>query len=653
MLRKELKVPAENLRRVCNPGDLNFKDTSELLPIKGFIGQDRAVEALIFGCEIDSRDHNIYATGHTGAGRRSVLREFLEEFAQKQALSGKINLKDICYVLNFEDPSKPKVLLFNKGEGREFKKLVENIPKVLTEGTGKVGKRHIGILFRNYCKMYFRYPEAVKFFKQLKDYAAEYEIVDNDLAFAVNLLVDNSSKTLPVIFESDPSFVNLFGKIDKYFSEGVCLTHHMNIRPGSLALANGGFIVLYLEDMQDPSVWRKLEKTLRTGILKIEEPYGQLELVSVSLDPEEIPINLKVIAVGDDDLYDFLVKYDPDFLANFKVKVELDDEMPLTPENCESYVRFIASCSKIPFDYSAFAKIIEHGSRLAGSQIKLSTIFDKIKDLIVESCYWAEKDGSDKVRDSHVKKAIEARRLRLNVLEEKKHESIARGMRLIDTKGEKIGQINALVVYSAGDYSFGAPSKITARTFAGKSGLISIQREVKISGQIHDTGVFDLMGYLGGKYGQNTPLAFSASLCFEQCYSAIDGDSASAAELICIISSLSEIPIAQSLAITGSINQFGQIQPVGGINEKIEGFFNVCKKRGLDKTHGVIIPHQNVEDLMLREDIVEAVRVGDFTVYAIKDIDDGLEILMEKHAIDIHSKVEGRLKKMQKAPDKS
>ena len=353
-------------------------------------------------------------------------------------------------------------------------------------------------------------------------------------------------------------------------------------------------------------------------------------------------------------LYSLLAQYDPDFLAVFKVKAEFDSEMSLTRDNEESYAGFISACCQknnlLPFDPTGAAKILEYGARLADSQAKLSTEFDGVEDLIIESSYWAAKGESPSVKSEHVRKALEAKILRLNLAEEKNRQFVKDGMLLVDIEGQKVGQINGLAVYDCGDYRFGAPHRITARTFAGNKGLVSIQRETKMSGSIHGAGILTLSGYFSEKYGKYRPISFSGSISFEQCYSGIEGDSASAAELVCLVSSLSGVPIGQNWAITGSVSQNGEIQPIGGVNEKIEGFFDVCRERGLTGEQGVIVPCQNIQNLMLREDVVEACSQGRFRVCAVKTVDEAIEILMNESANAVDKKVKERLQKIFQEP---
>jgi ATP-dependent Lon protease len=350
-----------------------------------------------------------------------------------------------------------------------------------------------------------------------------------------------------------------------------------------------------------------------------------------ALKPEPIECNTKVIMIGDSYLYHLLYNYDDDFKKIFKVKADFDSVMTKDEERVRQYAAFIRKiCDEEklrPFDRTGVAAVIEYGVRLTGRQKKLSTRFHLIADLLREANYWAGKEGSDRVREEHVDKALERKIYRVNLIEEKIQEMIQDGTIMIDSDGTVVGQINGLSVYDLGDYAFGKPSRITVKTSMGKGGIINIEREAEMSGPIHNKGVYILAGYLRGKYAQDKPITMTASICFEQSYSGVDGDSASSTEVYALLSSLSGIPLRQDIAVTGSVNQKGEIQPIGGVNEKIEGFFDVCKAKGLTGKQGVMIPHLNVDDLMLRKEVVEAVKEGKFHIYPVKTIDEGIEIL--------------------------
>lgn len=478
--------------------------------------------------------------------------------------------------------------------------------------------------------------QNINLFKGPKKDAPEKERMMEDpfLPYRVNLLIDNSEqKGAPVVIETNPNYVNLFGAIEATMNRmGILQTDFTKIKAGSLLKANGGYLVINaLDALIEPGVWTALKRTLKYKKLEIQN-YPPIYLVSTSrLKPEPIEINVKVILIGDNYIYSLLYLLDEDFKKIFKIKAEFDSEMLKTDKTILEYTSFIKKITEedhlLPFDKSGIAAVIEYGTRLAGRQKKISTRFHIISDVIREASYWASEEGQQVVRRQHVEKAIEERFERLSLVEDKIQEMIEEGVLLIDTEGAVIGQVNGLSVYFLGDVSFGKPTRITARTSVGRAGVINIEREADLSGRTHNKGVLILAGYLRGKYAQDKPFALSASLAFEQSYSGIDGDSASSSEVYAILSSLAKLPLRQDIAVTGSLNQHGEIQPIGGVNEKIEGFFDVCKARGLTGTQGVIIPHQNIQNLMLRKDVVEAVRAGKFHIYPIKTVDEGIEIL--------------------------
>jgi lon-related putative ATP-dependent protease len=458
--------------------------------------------------------------------------------------------------------------------------------------------------------------------------------------YKVNVFIDNSlTEGVPVIFETQPTYPNLFGSIEKEARFGALFTDFTMIRPGSLAKANGGYIVLEVLDMfKFPFVWDSLKKALENQELRIEDLYQQFGYSStVGLRPEPIKLDVKVIIAGNSSLYQMLYAYDEDFRKLFKVKADFDSVVDRNEGTLSQYSCFIKSiCDKDglnPFDRSGLETVIEYSSRLSGDQNKLSVQLGSITKILKEADYWAKLDGGDgTTKRKHVEKAIEEKIYRSNMVEEKIQELIAKGVLLVDTEGMVTGQINGLAVYNMGDYAFGKPSRITCETFMGTEGVVNIERKSRMSGNIHDKGVLILSGYIGAQYAQNKPLSLSASIGFEQSYETIDGDSASAAELIVLLSSLSGNPVKQSLAITGSVNQKGQIQPIGGVNEKVEGFYDVCKAKGMTGEQGVVIPYQNVKNLMLKKEVVEAVKSGKFHIYPVESIDQAIEIMTGKQA---------------------
>lgn len=452
--------------------------------------------------------------------------------------------------------------------------------------------------------------------------------------YEVNVIVDNSKLSgAPVVMEMNPTYNNIFGRIEKETQFGGLVTDFSMIRGGSLHEANGGFFVVKIEDLlKNPFSWESLKRVIKSGELEIEEPGEKLGFVATkSLRPEPVKLDVKIILIGPPLFYHLLYNLDTDFRELFKVRADFDVTMYRTKENIQSYSTFINSfCQKENLkhlDKSALAKVVEYGSRLADDQQKLSTRFSEIADVVREACFYAENGENDYVKAEHINKAIEAKIYRSNLLEEKLQEAIERDFLFIDTEGEKVGQVNGLSVMQVGDYSFGKPTRITCSLGLGRGGIIDIEREARLGGRIHTKGVMILGGYLSSAYARDIPITLSARLVFEQSYSEIEGDSASSAELYALLSSLSELPIKQNLAVTGSVNQKGEIQAIGGVNEKIEGFFELCRSRGLTGDQGVIIPKSNEQNLMLNESVIEAVRQGKFHIYAVNTVEEGIELL--------------------------
>jgi len=452
--------------------------------------------------------------------------------------------------------------------------------------------------------------------------------------YEVNVIVDNSDlEGAPVVVELNPTYQNLFGRIEKEAQFGVLSTDFTMIRGGSLHKANGGYLVLPVEELlRNVFSWDGLKRALKSKCIIIEEAGERLGFITTKgLRPTPIPLNTKVVLIGNPSLYQMLYMMDIDFKELFKVKADFDNTMDRTEENMRKYASFICTfCRKEKLKHlnaSAVAKVIEYGSRLSGDREKLSTKFAEVADIIREANFYTAQENSSYVTASHVKKAIEEKIYRSNLIQEKIQELIQRDVLLIDTEGEIAGQLNGLSVLSLGDFAFGRPSRVTASIGLGREGVIDIEREAKLGGRIHTKGVMILSGYLTGKYAQDKPLSLSARLVFEQSYSGVEGDSASSTELYAILSALSGLPIKQGIAVTGSVNQKGEVQAIGGVNEKVEGFFEVCKAHGFTGQQGVIIPESNVQNLMLKEEVVDAVKEGKFHLYPVKTIDEGIEIL--------------------------
>ena len=474
----------------------------------------------------------------------------------------------------------------------------------------------------------------IDLFKGQKKEPDEKERLDPFFIYRANLLIDNSEqKGAPVIMETNPNYVNLFGSIELAASRfGVVQTDFTKIKAGSFLKANGGHLVINaLDALVEPGVWQMLKRTMRNQKLEIQN-FASLFMISTTrLKPEPIECDVKVVLIGDAYIYYLLYRVDEDFKKIFKVKAEFDSEMKKSSQTIREFIGFIKKISQednlTPFDKSGIAAVIEYGTRLSGRQKKISTRFHIIADVLREASYWANKANKKTVSREHVEQAIQERFERVSLIEDKIQELIEDGTIMIDAKGKVEGQVNGLSVYDMGEFAFGKPTRITARTSVGRAGVINIEREADMSGRTHNKGVLILGGYLRGKYAQKKPFSLSASIAFEQSYSGVEGDSASSTEVYAILSSLSKLPLRQDIAVTGSLNQKGEIQPIGGVNEKIEGFFDVCKAKTLTGAQGVIIPHQNIQNLMLRNEVVEAVKQGKFHIYPVKTIDEGIEIL--------------------------
>ena len=457
--------------------------------------------------------------------------------------------------------------------------------------------------------------------------------------YRVNVLVDRTgTRGAPVVTEDTPSFVNLVGRIEHHVQFGTLVTDFSLLQAGALHRANGGYLILEAKDvLAHPGAWQALKKAIESRSVRIEEPFADLRLVNaVSLAPEPIPLDLKVILIGSPFLYYLFHALDEDFRALFKVKVDFDDSLPRTPEFEMLIARFLGDVCRehgLPhFTADGVARVVEHCSRVVSHQRRLTSRMGELIDLVREAGYWAAQSGHALVERADVARAVEEKRQRANLFEERLARVTAEGTLAVATDGEAVGQVNGIAVVALGDYAFGRPARITARTFLGEPGVVDIEREVKLGGPTHSKGVLILSGFLAGRHARKRPLAVRATLTFEQQYDEVEGDSASSAELYALLSSVAGIPLRQDLAVTGSVDQRGVIQAVGGINEKIEGFFDLCRQRGLTGHQGVLIPATNTIHLMLREDVAEAVGAGLFHIHPVRTVDEGIELLSGRTA---------------------
>lgn len=537
----------------------------------------------------------------------------------------------------------------------EFEEVEEEMHFAMEELVEKVALTAIGHLIEKLrdkyqtCQNVLEYLEAVQadILKNVNDFLpkeeeknplqammASRQETDFTIKYRVNLLVDNSeTKGAPVVTADNPTFYNMVGKVEYENRMGMMSTNFTKIKPGFLHEANGGYMIIQAKDILSKSyAWEALKRALDTKKLRIENIGEHTGLMTTtSLSPDAMPLNVKVILIGNSQLYQLLHYYDEDFRKLFKIKADFDVEMDYNMENISRLASFIHTHSVehdlLHFNKEAVARLVEYSTRLAGHQEKLSTRFNQIVEIIYEADSWAKLAKQSIVTASIIDKTLAENEYRNNLIAEKMQEQIKEKDILIDTSGSVIGQVNGLAVYSTGQYIFGKPSRITATTYLGKKGIINIESESKLSGNIHNKGVYILSGYLGEKFAQRHPLALTANITFEQSYGGVDGDSASSTELYALLSSLADVPIDQGLAVTGSVNQKGEVQPIGGVNEKIEGFFTVCKEAGLTGRQGVLIPQQNIKNLMLKPHVVEAIQAGDFHIYSVRTIEEGIEIL--------------------------
>ncbi len=526
----------------------------------------------------------------------------------------------------------------------------------ITELNRRVGMYVVGMKIESIKELHAALPKVVSFLDDVQDYilshlddftedaqkqespqAAKLSLetpADPFTKYRVNIIVDNTGvQGAPVVIETNPTYYNMFGRIDRWTQLGTLQTDFTMIQAGAYIKANGGYLVVNAHDvLLNFGVWETLKRTVKNKEVRIEDLNVQYGLIPVAgMRPNPIPTNVKVIMIGNQWIYHLLYEHDEDFRKIFKVKADFDSQMVRDVKALQSYASFISNrChheNLLHFDPSAVAEVIEYGARLVDDQEKLSSRFSDVADIVREASYWATQAGCGLVSADHVRRAVDEKVLRSNLVEERIRQFITEGTIMVDVAGEAVGQVNGLAVIDLGDIRFGKPSRITAKTFMGKSGVMDIERESKMSGKIYEKGVLILSGYMGACYAQERPLSLSASICFEQSYEGVDGDSASSTELYALLSSLSNVPIKQGIAVTGSVNQHGNIQPIGGVNQKIEGFFDVCKAKGFTGGQGVMIPVQNIKNLMLRQDVVEAVKNHTFHIYAVRSINEGIEIL--------------------------
>ncbi len=587
----------------------------------------------------------------------------IEQYEQL-ASEGKVTIKE------YSD-AEEKLQEFRKeftSVARKGSVLANEMMKKVEEMERQAVSSVVGLIFEELTSRYKDKEKVLEYLKSVQDYTLgniqifkksdeqEQENpvfsppkteADPFIVYKVNVVQDNTDREpCPVVIETSPTYTNLFGTIERNVDvRGFFQTDHTRIKGGALLRADGGFLVMNAIDaLTEPGVWKALKRTLIFRKLEIQPLDTFFQISSIALKPEPIDLNVKVILIGDPYIYDILYHAEEDFKKIFKVKADFDSEAKRDESKIDEYARFVARICKVEnlmhFDRSGVAAVIEYAARRAGRQDKLWTRFSDIADLLREASFWASKNSHRLVNREDVLKSVDSLVERNNLYEDKVQEMIEDDMLMIDATGERVGQVNGLSVYDIGYYSFGRPTRITAAVGVGKAGITSIERESNLSGKIHDKGVATLSGYLREKFAKEKPLSLSASIAFEQSYSGVDGDSASSTELYAILSSLSNLPIRQGIAVTGSVNQKGDIQPIGGVNQKIEGFFQVCKAKGLTGDQGVIIPRRNVKDLVLRDEVVQAVKENKFHIYPVMKIEEGIELLTGKAAAKLGVKGE-------------
>lgn len=692
-----------HLRKKLDASSLRFKNTNEIKSLADFIGQERAIEALMFGIGVKSYGYNMYAMGPSGIGKRSLIRTILRSQAAKLPIP-----PDWCYVHNFSAPEKPIALQLPAGRGSvlendmksfivelgynvlsifesdEYRASIKKInnyyekkrrflaknnalniditPQLYKEQHKREKKLQLKVItsvvnpvISKLRKKYAKFKSVLKYLSAVHNDIINHvdELIKHDEAtslftfslenpaltkYKINLIVDNRKlKRAPVIFEESPSYSALICRIEHINIQGSLTTNFSLIKAGSLIYANGGYLIIEARKLKNnPDAWEALKSALYSKKIIIKPAEHNAESKPISLEPSPIPLNIKIILVGSRNRYYSLCEHDPDFIELFKVPVDFDEEIKRNRKNLELYARLIATIihrhKLLPFHANAVATIIDHSSRLADDIKKLSTHIRSIENLILESDYWAKNKNQRMVRATNVQHAIDAQIHRMDRSREIYYEDILRNFIVIKTSGKATGQVNCLSVRRVGEFAYGHPTRVTARVRLGQGKVIDIQREIKMAGPLHSKGSLIISNFLASRFNNDEPFALSASIAFEQIYCWTEGDSASVGELSALLSALSDIPIYQNLAITGSIDQHGEVQAIGGVNDKIEGFFDVCKAKGLTGTQGVLIPAVNVPNLMLREDIVKAAKSKKFYIYPIKTIDEAITYLTGRPA---------------------
>lgn len=643
----------EQLYQPCSLSQLNLTSTNELNSSNEILGQDRARQALQFGAGMLHDGYNIFALGSPGAGKKTVIAHILQN--EKKSVAHRA-LSDWCYVHNFSDSSKPVKLDFPCGQAKTFKatyevvikKIEDSIPELVNNfdyATQLDSLFHALINKHQYSSAITKYLHAVvqDISKNINDHQKNnnfnctgYDGFGAKNIYRVNVIIEHDEQPeLPVIYEDHPTYHNLLGFTEQTSVMGLLSTDFTLINPGALHRANGGYLIIDAAKLlQYPQAWDALKQALQTKKIRIE-PLDKAHHPGSGawINPEAIPLDIKIILTGERSVYYSLYDADSDVAELFKVIADYSETMEWTAENEKKYIHLIVKLIKdsklLPFSMAAVGRIIEESARYADSNCKLSIHMGAIKDLLCEANYWAKRKQNKIVHIEDVMYALDQQIFRCNRAKLEYQDEILRNDILIDVSGKRVGTLNALTIMDVGNIEFGMPCRITGITRLGEGDIVNIEREVDMSGAIHSKGISILSAFIGARFGQQQVLHFFASLVFEQMYSEIDGDSASLAELCVLLSSLANHPLKQSIALTGSVNQHGEVQIIGGVNQKIEGFFDLCKEKGLTGEQGVIIPYANVANLMLHHNVVDAVKANQFHIYPVKHVDDALEILSD------------------------
>ncbi len=622
------------------------------------IGQPRAIQALKLALEIPSKGYNLFVTGDPGSGRTTAVKHMLGKLGRQTA-----GLQDIICIHNFEKPHRPVILSLPPGQAVEFSRMMRNLTltiqrSIIDQLEAREDKRinpeailTLTAPVIDEIRETLPVPELETYLHHLQQDLREYSYIftgaDGEairnaqffLRYQVNILVDHQhTSSPPVVFEHHPTSANLFGFIDpKSDQRDDAPPPFLSIHPGSMIEESGGYLVLNALDLlKEEQLWDQFKRVLSAGLIYLHNTSGAPGSLPSGIKPDPVHIHLKAIVLGDEEIYEELYTQDPDFPKLFKVAAEFDYSMPVSEKNIGKYIGFISMVTQdeqlLRASNTGIAEILKFGCQLVEQRSHLSTQFSRIADTIRESSYWAAQLGKQEIDRDAVKKALEERRYVSGLTESKIIDQIVDGEILIHLQGKKIGMVNALAVLDRGTYSFGIPAVITATVAPGNEGIVNIEHEAGLSGEIHDKGLLILEGYLRKMYARNFPLSIYSGICFEQSYAEVDGDSASSSELFALLSAIGDLPVRQDIAVTGSVNQMGEFQPVGGINEKIAGFFTVCRRIGLTGHQGVIIPGKNIRNLILPDRVLQAIEERKFHIYPVKTIDQGMQILTERPA---------------------